>query len=80
LRKMAGGVRCGQEVGVALLYPCSRCHGWDGSASVWRLPALGAAERSRAHEHRDGGGRMCAHSKAGVPASSVVSSGSASCA
>jgi hypothetical protein len=40
------------------------------------LLALGTAERSRALEHRDGGGRMCARSKAGV----LASSGSASCA
>jgi hypothetical protein len=56
------------------------CHGWDGSVSAWRLPMLVAAERSRACERRDGGGRMHARSKAGVPASNVACSGSASCA
>jgi hypothetical protein len=73
---MVGGVRCEQEVGGALLYPLSQCHGWDVSTLAWRLLALGTAERSRALERRDGGGRMCARSKAGVPASS----GSANCA
>jgi hypothetical protein len=51
---MAGGVRCGQEVGGALLYSGSWCHGWDGLASAWRLAQQSgvmhmSAETGRAH-------------------------------
>jgi hypothetical protein len=34
-----------------------RCHRWVGSTSAWHLPALGAAEQSRARKRKDGGGQ-----------------------